>query len=116
MADPDRVKQILVNVLSNAVKYTPKGTVEVTVTDERDTVSVTVADSGLGISAEDMEHLFSKFYRVRNAETERISGTGLGLWIAREIARKMGGDLTAESIHGVGSHFTLHLKKAIKNR
>ena len=116
MADPDRVKQILVNVLSNAVKYTPKGTVEVTVTDDRDTVSVTVADSGLGISAEDMEHLFSKFYRVRNAETERISGTGLGLWIAREIARKMGGDLTAESIHGVGSHFTLHLKKAIKNR
>ncbi len=112
LADPDRVKQIFVNLLSNAVKYTPKGAVGVTVTEERDTVSVTVADSGLGISAEDMKHLFSKFYRVRSAETERISGTGLGLWIAREIARKMGGDLTAESIHGVGSHFTLHLKKS----
>jgi signal transduction histidine kinase len=61
-----------------------------------------------------MSHLFSKFFRVKTAQTEKIMGTGLGLWIAREIARKMGGDLTAESIEGVGSHFSVHLKKSTK--
>lgn len=111
LADPERVKQILVNLLSNAVKYTPKGEVSVKVEAENDIVSVTVADTGLGLTAEALEHLFAKFYRVRTTETEKISGTGLGLWIAREIARKMDGDLTAESIHGVGSHFALRLKK-----
>lgn len=110
-ADPERVKQILVNLLSNAVKYTQKGEVSVKVEAEDDAVSVTVADSGIGLTAEALGNLFAKFYRVRTAETEKISGTGLGLWIAREIARKMGGDLTVESIHGVGSHFTLRLKK-----
>lgn len=111
-ADPERMKQILVNLLSNAVKYTKKGKVELKVSEKGDDVIVTVADTGLGISAEDMEHLFGKFYRVKNVDTEKIPGTGLGLWIAREIARKMGGDLTVESIQGVGSHFSLHLKKA----
>lgn len=111
-ADPERVKQILVNLLSNAVKYTKEGKVELSVSEKGGDVVVTVADTGLGISAEDMEHLFGKFYRVRNVDTEKIPGTGLGLWIAREIARKMGGDLTVESIQGVGSHFSLRLKKA----
>lgn len=111
-ADPERMKQILVNLLSNAVKYTKKGSIELSVSEKGHDIIITVADTGFGISAEDMEHLFEKFYRVRNVDTEKIPGTGLGLWIAREIARKMKGDLTAESIHGVGSHFMLHLKKA----
>lgn len=112
MADADRVRQILINLLSNAVKYTPKGKVEVSVKEKDGAVIVTVADTGLGISAENLKNLFAKFYRVKNDATKNISGTGLGLWISREIARRMEGDLTVESIEGVGSHFTLTLKKS----
>jgi signal transduction histidine kinase len=81
-----------------------------------DAILVTVADTGLGISAEGMKNLFSKFYRVKTEKTLKITGTGLGLWISREIARKMDGDITAESIEGVGSHFTLHLQKSVKEK
>lgn len=112
LADPERMKQVLVNLLSNAVKYTKKGKVELTVSEKDDDMVITVADTGLGISAENMTNLFGKFYRVKDSDTKGIPGTGLGLWIAREIARKMGGDLTVESIQGVGSHFSLRLKKA----
>lgn len=111
-ADSERVKQILVNLLSNAIKYTPAGKIEVKSREDDKFVYVTVADTGLGISAEDMKNLFAKFYRIKNADTEKISGTGLGLWISKEIAQKMEGDLTVESIVGVGSHFTLKLRKA----
>jgi signal transduction histidine kinase len=110
--DPERTKQILVNLLSNAVKYTKEGSVTLSVSEKGSDTIVTVADTGLGISAEDISHLFGKFYRVRNVETEKIPGTGLGLWIAREIARKMGGDLTVESMQGVGSHFNLRLRNS----
>lgn len=113
-ADTDRVTQIIVNMLSNAIKYTPSGSVTVLTKETEDEILVTVADTGLGISAEGMKSLFSKFYRVKTDQTSKISGTGLGLWISREIARKMGGDMTVESIEGVGSHFTLHLKKTIQ--
>jgi signal transduction histidine kinase len=109
--DPERLKQIVVNLISNAIKYTPKGTVEIQIKQDDENVFLIVADTGLGISAENMKKLFSKFYRVETEHTMGISGTGLGLWIAREIAQKMGGDLKVESIEGVGSHFTLILKK-----
>lgn len=110
-ADPERLKQIVINLISNAIKYTPSGTIEIQIKEDEKRVFLTVADTGLGISAENMKKLFSKFYRVQTLETSQISGTGLGLWIAREVARKMGGDLEVESIEGVGSHFTLSLKK-----
>ncbi len=111
--DIDRVTQIIVNMLSNAIKYTPKGSVTVLTKETENEILITVADTGLGISAEGMKNLFSKFYRVKTDQTSKISGTGLGLWISREIARKMDGDITVESIEGVGSHFTLHLKKSV---
>jgi signal transduction histidine kinase len=111
IGDGTRVKQIIVNLLSNAVKYTQKGTVAVLIKEEGNRVKITVADTGLGIGPEGLSHLFEKFYRVRTEATATISGTGLGLWISREIARKMGGDLIVESIEGVGSHFTLLLTK-----
>lgn len=113
-ADPERVKQVVVNLLSNAIKYTPAGKVEIKGKEDHKYVYITVADTGMGMSAENMKGLFSKFYRIRNDGTSKISGTGLGLWISREIALKMGGDLTVESIEGVGSHFTLKLKRVPK--
>ncbi|OIQ03081.1 MAG: hypothetical protein AUK58_02120 [Candidatus Moranbacteria bacterium CG2_30_41_165] len=113
-ADPERLKQILINLVGNAVKYTLKGSVTLSVKEESDgNLLVIVADTGLGISPEGIDHLFAKFYRVKTDETSKISGTGLGLWISREIARQMKGDITVESIEGVGSHFNLHLKKFV---
>ena len=114
LADNDRIKQVLINLVSNAIKYTPAGKVEIQGRFDEKWVYITVADSGLGISREGMEQLFSKFYRVRTTQTLQIAGTGLGLWIAREIAQKMGGTLTVESVEGMGSHFTLKLKKSKK--
>jgi len=111
-ADPDRTRQVLSNLLSNAVKYTEKGSVTVSVEANGGKVVVTVADTGFGISSEAMKDLFTKFYRVKTDRTADVRGTGLGLWISREIARRMGGELGAESIEGVGSHFRLYLRKA----
>lgn len=112
IADQEKVKQVLINLIGNAVKYTFQGKVEVQSREDESWVYITVADTGMGISAENLQNLFSKFYRVKSEKTASISGTGLGLWIAREIAQKMGGTLSVESIEGVGSHFTLKLKKS----
>ncbi len=114
LADSDRTRQIIVNLVSNAIKYTPKGVVELIGKEDEEFVYLIVADSGLGMSSEQAGHLFEKFYRIKTDKTQKISGTGLGLWISRELARKMGGDIGVESIEGVGSHFTLKLKKAKK--
>ena len=111
-ADSEKVKQILVNLLSNAIKYTPSGHINVKTKEDSKFIYITIADTGLGIPADNLENLFSKFYRVQTNETKKILGTGLGLWISKELAKKMKGDLYAESIEGVGSHFTLKLKKA----
>lgn len=110
-ADIERTKQIVANLLSNAIKYTKQGKINILLKEDRGRAVVTVADTGFGISPEGMTQLFGKFARIRTSENEKIAGTGLGLWIAREMARKMGGDIMAESIQGVGSHFSLYLKK-----
>jgi signal transduction histidine kinase len=104
--DKDRLRQVLVNVIGNAIKYTPKGEVRVTGgLDEERRVSLRVSDTGLGISAEDQKKLFQKFYRVKNEETQGITGTGLGLWITKTLVEQMGGEISVESIRGTGSHF-----------
>lgn len=110
--DNARIKQIVVNLISNALKYTPKGKVEISCKEDKGYILITVADTGLGISAEGIKNLFSKFYRVKTEETSKISGTGLGLWISKEVAMKMGGDISVESMEGIGSHFIFKLKKA----
>ena len=108
--DRARVKQILLNLVGNAIKYTPRGSVEVEVRQDEKGLVVTVADTGLGMSAEQMQKLFGKFYRIATPLTAGIPGTGLGLWISRELARRMGGDITVESIEGVGTHMSLRLR------
>jgi signal transduction histidine kinase len=108
-ADPNRLCEILSNLIGNAIKYTPKGTVSVSTDIKNDQYLITVADTGLGISAEDQKQLFQKFVRIQNEQTRSIAGTGLGLWITLELVQKMGGTITLESIEGVGSHFTVSL-------
>jgi len=114
-ADPARVKQVIVNLIGNAIKYTPKGSVKVITAHKNNEFLITVADTGIGISSEEQKNLFQKFYRVKNEKTKEIIGTGLGLWITAETVKRMKGEITVESIEGVGSHFTIHLPLAKNN-
>jgi signal transduction histidine kinase len=107
--DPDRFQIVVRNLLSNAAKYSPAGAhIRVRVTGNGE-ARVAVTDEGIGISEEDQPRLFKRFVRIETKATERVSGTGLGLWLSREIARMHDGDLTVESTLGRGSTFTLQL-------
>lgn len=105
--DTARFKQVLVNIIGNAVKYTPTGEVRVRQYEEQGRVVIRVSDTGIGMSEEERAHLFEKFYRVKTKDTEHIRGTGLGLWITKQIVEAMKGKISVESIKGVGSHFLL---------
>jgi signal transduction histidine kinase len=103
--DRERLKQVLVNIIGNAVKYTKTGEVKVTQYVEDRKLYIRVSDTGVGMSADEQKRLFEKFYRIRTKETEDIRGTGLGLWITGQIIKEMKGSISVESIKGVGSHF-----------
>ncbi|OGZ07232.1 MAG: hypothetical protein A3C13_04295 [Candidatus Lloydbacteria bacterium RIFCSPHIGHO2_02_FULL_50_11] len=105
--DTDRFRQIMINLVGNAVKYTSKGEVHVTAEAIRDDVTIRISDTGAGISAEDQGKLFQKFFRVRNEETERVTGTGLGLWITNQMVKAMKGTIMVESIRGKGTDFVV---------
>ncbi|MDO8520644.1 MAG: HAMP domain-containing sensor histidine kinase, partial [bacterium] len=105
--DPDRFRQVAINLVGNAIKYTPKGEVRVTAKVEGERVSIRVSDTGMGISAEEQKSLFQKFYRVKNEETREITGTGLGLWITSQIVKQMAGTIGVESIKGKGTDFII---------
>lgn len=111
LADVVRLKQVLINLIGNAIKYTPQGKITITsVFDEGDKkIKIKVADTGLGMSAQARESLFQKFYRIRTRETADISGTGLGLWITKSLIERMGGEIYVDSIEGTGSVFTVIL-------
>jgi two-component system, OmpR family, phosphate regulon sensor histidine kinase PhoR len=111
VGDRERLKQALLNLIGNAVKYTPAGgVVQVSaVVDGARTVTVVVKDNGIGISARDLPHVFDKFYRVRSAATKDIPGTGLGLAITRSIIEAHQGRVAVESVEGEGSAFSLTL-------
>lgn len=111
-ADSDRLKQVLTNLVSNAIKYSPDGgTVTIAAEDQGDAIAVRVSDQGLGIAAEDQSKLFTKFYRVDNASTRKIGGTGLGLALVKAIIEDHGGQVAVESEPGRGSTFSLTLPK-----
>ncbi|MEX2563675.1 MAG: HAMP domain-containing sensor histidine kinase [Candidatus Paceibacterota bacterium] len=104
--DPSRLKQVLVNLVGNSVKYTDKGSIMVKQERKGDEIEIRVHDTGQGMSAEEQKQLFGKFSRVGSKDQQRnIKGTGLGLWITKTIVEQMGGSISAESIEGVGSDF-----------
>jgi len=108
--DPERTKTIVANLLSNAIKYSPQGgQITCQVRSRAGIAKVAVTDHGLGISREDMVTLFTRFGRVITPETEHLKGTGLGLFLGRQLARLQGGDITVASVPGEGSTFTLQL-------
>jgi len=110
-ADPDSVETILTNLVSNALKYSPDmSDIAVVVREEPGGwAMVDVADKGIGISAQEMTRLFQPFRRLDSALTADIEGTGLGLYLSRNLALELGGDIEARSVAGAGSTFTLRL-------
>ena len=113
LADPDRLNQIIVNLLSNAAKFTPAGgVVTVACAAAEGGVRIEVRDTGIGIPAAQLEAVFQPFIRVRDGRQPIVTGTGLGLAISRDLARGMGGDLSVTSEPGAGSAFSLSLPRA----
>jgi signal transduction histidine kinase len=111
--DADRVATILGNLIDNAVKYSPNGgKVRCSVKSGAGKASIAVSDQGLGIDPEQLQSLFTRFGRVVTQESSRIPGTGLGLYLSRQLARLHGGDITVDSQRGKGSTFTLQLPLA----
>ncbi len=108
-ADAERLAQVLDNIIGNAIKYTEAGGVEVAYQIDNGKLFTMVRDTGIGISPADQKRLFEKFYRVQNRQTMDIPGTGLGLWIAREIIKRMNGNIDFSSKEGDGSVFTVSM-------
>ena len=109
--DPERSRQMVLNLLSNAVKFTPSGGGAILVSGRaiRGGVEIAVADSGIGIAAEDREKIFDEFSQVDHGPTRSLDGTGLGLTLTRRLATLMGGQVRVDSALGVGSTFTVWL-------
>ena len=106
----NKLSRILVNLLNNAFKYSEPGTrIEVLAQLTEEELTISVKDEGQGILPEDLEKIFNRLYRVETSRNMKTGGHGLGLAIARELAHQLGGEITAESQHGLGSTFTFHL-------
>jgi len=108
-SDEERIAQILLNLLANAVKFTERGEIALEVSATDDTISYAVRDTGIGISEKDLPHVFEEFRQADGSTTRRYEGTGLGLAICQKLAHILGGRITAESAVGQGSTFTLVL-------
>jgi PAS domain S-box-containing protein len=112
-ADPDKVRQVLSNLVENAVKYSPEGgTVTVTLRPHDDRLRFTIADEGLGVPPEEQRRIFEKFYRLDPQLSRGVGGTGLGLYISRELVTRMGGRIWVESDGARGSRFVIELPRA----
>ena len=110
--DEGLLRQVLVNVVENALKYSPGGArIDVLVKDDPEWVRIDVADEGIGIPATEQERIFEKFYRIDAAMSRGVGGSGLGLYISREIVLQMGGTLTVRSAGGTGSTFSIVLPR-----
>jgi signal transduction histidine kinase len=109
LTDAGKVRQIILNLLSNAIKFSDDGEIVIRSRLNGDSVTVSIADPGIGISAENLEKVFDPFWQVEQRSTRRIGGTGLGLSVSRSLARLLGGEVSVESVLDKGSTFTLTL-------
>jgi signal transduction histidine kinase len=107
VVDEEKLRQVVINLLSNAAKYTSSGSIRLRARSANGSVEIAVADTGIGIAAEKLEVIFEEFEQADARSTREYGGTGLGLAIARRLARLMGGDIRVESAQGIGSTFTL---------
>lgn len=114
--DPERVREVITNLFDNGVKYSEKGTLTIGITGDDKVVQLRVSDQGMGIPAEDIPHLFQKFYRVDNSATRTIGGTGLGLFICRKIVELYNGKIWVESQIGQGTTFFINVPRLSNDR
>ncbi len=110
-ADKKRLHQAVTNLVSNSIKYTKEGAITLRVSQKKEWVEIRVEDTGMGISAEDQKKLFAPFFRVKSDSVAAITGTGLGMWITKQMIELMGGKIGVESIEGVGTHIVVSLPK-----
>jgi two-component system phosphate regulon sensor histidine kinase PhoR len=112
LGDSERLKEVFSNLIANAIKFTPEGgRVDVTVTHMGNVLEAQVKDTGIGMDKEELSKLFAKFWRAN----VNMEGTGLGLWLSKELVTRMGGEIFAESAKGIGSTFTVRLPVAKEN-
>lgn len=111
--DASRLRRLLLNLVENAIKYTPEGKVEIAVRHFNKQAIITVSDTGIGIAPEHLEHIFERFYRVDSDRSRETGGSGLGLSICAAIAQAHGGSIRVESIVGKGSLFEVKLPPAV---
>ena len=109
--DKSRLKQVFINLITNAIKYTEQGKVEVLIVEEPKYGKIIIRDTGIGIPQEDINRIFERFYRVDKARSRAVGGTGLGLAIVKHIAEAHNSKIEVESELGVGSEFSFKLKK-----
>ena len=113
--DQNHFNRIMVNLIGNAIKYTEKGSVIVTIRDgENKNIMINVRDTGIGIPPDKVKKLFQKFSRVHSKKSAKMQGTGLGLWITKALIEEMGGNVYVASIYGEGSEFTAEFPPATK--
>jgi PAS domain S-box-containing protein len=110
-ANPERLREVVMNLIDNGIKFTPQGGITVTLDGNEKEITVSVSDTGFGIAAEDMSHLFQKFYRIDSTATRTIGGTGLGLYLCRTVIELFQGRLWVESKVGKGSTFKFSLPR-----
>jgi PAS domain S-box-containing protein len=108
---PERLREVMMNLMDNAIKFTPEGGIKVTLDGNDKEVTVGVSDSGVGIASEDIPHLFQKFYRIDNSAIRTIGGTGLGLYLCRKVVELFNGRIWVESKPGQGSTFRFSLPR-----
>ncbi|HSW79032.1 MAG TPA: ATP-binding protein [Candidatus Babeliales bacterium] len=109
--DPNRIREVFQNIVDNAIKYTMSGGLEIRLTGDNNITQIQIKDTGNGIAADDIQHLFQKFYRVDNSTTRTVGGTGLGLFICRKIVELYNGRIWVESELGKGSTFFVNLPR-----
>jgi PAS domain S-box-containing protein len=110
-ANPERLREVVMNLIDNGIKFTSQGGLKVVLEGNDKEVTVSIADTGLGIAAEDIPHLFQKFYRVDSTDTRTIGGTGLGLYLCRRVIELFNGRIWIESKLGEGSTFKFMLPR-----
>jgi two-component system phosphate regulon sensor histidine kinase PhoR len=109
--DKDKIRQVFVNLLQNAIKYTDEGSIEILLDEEKKLVNISVKDTGIGIPEEDLNRIFERFYRVDKARSRAVGGTGLGLAIVKHIIEAHNSKIIVQSKQGEGSTFSFKLKK-----
>jgi two-component system sensor histidine kinase VicK len=113
LGDESKIREVAINLVDNAIKYTPKGgKIRVYHEFSGNLINTSVSDNGYGIDSTSLEHMFEKFFRIKTDNTKNISGTGLGLFICKQIVEKCGGTISVASTEGKGSTFTFSLKKS----